>query len=46
MLWLIIPLLPIIILLKVFKIESEALSLDFLDIKKILTLIFKPVLMV
>lgn len=53
MLWIIIPLLPIIILLKVFKITDKLggwgkwMDLSkFMDIKNIITLIFKPVIMV
>ena len=46
LLWLIIPLLPMIILLKVFKLKPSWDSLSFLDIKNILMLVFKPVLMV
>ena len=46
MLWLIIPLMPIIILLKVFDILPSGDSFSFLKIKTILNLIFKPVIMV
>lgn len=53
MLWIIIPLLPIIILLKVFKLADKLWGswkgLDLwklMDIKTILKLIFKPVLLV
>ena len=52
MLWIIIPLLPIIILMKVFKLTDKLgggkwMDLSkFMDIKNIITLVFKPVLMV
>jgi hypothetical protein len=53
MLWLIIPLLPIIVLLKVFKLTDKLKWWDwwmdlsqFMDIKNILMLVFKPVIMV
>jgi len=52
MLWIIIPLLPIIVLFKVFKITDKLgggkwMDLSkFMDIKNIITLVFKPVIMV
>lgn len=46
MLWLVIPLMPIIILLKVFDILPDGDSFSFLKLKTILNLIFKPVIMV
>lgn len=48
-LWIVIPLFPIIILLKVFdkwKLIDKWFLSEILDIKQIITLIFKPVLMV
>ena len=45
-LWLVIPLMPIIVLLNVFDFKIEWKTGELLDIKHILMLIFKPVLMV